>query len=408
MQPKRWYERWHVWLLVLAVLAGGFLAEPKVRSRFNRWAEMRKIDRAAASFKKGDYAKAILDARGALESNPANLEANRIIAKSLEALDFPAALTWRIRLEGLLPNDPENSMALAKDALDVGDRERAARAIKNLKPQDQNTAVFHDVSARLAMSRRDVVSAEADWEQACQLEPKDDRYRLSLATLRLTSKKPGARAAAIEILREIARGSKHAVHALRTLLADAMLQTESARLNEFALSLGGGAATTVGQSADLYTLRELYLDRARAESADVREFADALVAAPGSTFDDKISRLSALREMKDPEASSYLEELRNAAVSNPDHIWRLVTWMNNNTLALLASDWVATLPADIVSKPPVCVAVADTYTKIPDWSKLRQAVEKGSWQEFDYMRRAFFARSLERLGEPDQGAAVWK
>ena len=115
-----------------------------------------------------------------------------------------------------------------------------------------------------------------------------------------------------------------------------------------------------------------------------------------------------MKELKDPAFSAYLEALRNGALLNPDHIFRLVMWMNNNTLAMLAADWVATLPPDIASQPPVCVAAAEMYAKILDWSKLRRMVEKASWREVDYMRRAFLARSLERLGEPDKGAAEWK
>jgi predicted Zn-dependent protease len=86
----------------------------------------------------------------------------------------------------------------------------------------------------------------------------------------------------------------------------------------------------------------------------------------------------------------------------------MLGWMNANDLALLVTEWLATLPPDVLAKPPVCISVAETYVKAGQWSRLREWVGKGNWMEADYLRRAFLALALERSKEPEAGAAEWK
>lgn len=112
--------------------------------------------------------------------------------------------------------------------------------------------------------------------------------------------------------------------------------------------------------------------------------------------------------MKSGEATGYLTDLRNGALSNPGELYLLLMWMNQHDLALLVADWAHTLPQDVAGIPPVCVAVADAYVRSSDWQRLREFLDEHSWAEWDYLRRAFLARTLERSGEADQAAQEWK
>ena len=53
-------------------------------------------------------------------------------------------------------------------------------------------------------------------------------------------------------------------------------------------------------------------------------------------------------------------------------------------------------------------AVADAYVRGSDWKKLRSFVEGQTWADWDYLRRAFRARALERLDEGELGKQEWR
>jgi Flp pilus assembly protein TadD len=82
--------------------------------------------------------------------------------------------------------------------------------------------------------------------------------------------------------------------------------------------------------------------------------------------------------------------------------------MNQNDLAMLASDWASALPAAIVTVPPACVHLAEAYARSGEWAKLKQHAERASWRELDSLRSAWLARAHERLGEDEESAAAWK
>lgn len=367
-KPRKWGRI--ILLSILACILGGYFAAPLVKRRFSSWNESRRMERANGYFRDGEFERAILDARGILDSNPTNVEANRLIAQSLEASGTPGALSWRIRLQTLRPDDVENSLALAKGALDAGEVAMAARAVENLKSDETANPVFHEVSARLATTRGDSKAGETHWQEACRLAPGVDSYQVNLAALRIESKDPDVRSAATTSLSELAKNPENGIVALRILLSDAKKYAHPAR---------------------------------------IREATDAVVAAPGATFADRLTRLEILRQFDTPDSSAYLEEVRKLAEPNPDDFYQLLVWMNKNDLATVASEWLAGMPLETLTTPPVSIGVAQTYAKGARWDKLREMTEQGgSWGDMDYLRRAFLARALERLDEPKEGAEEWK
>jgi Flp pilus assembly protein TadD len=366
-KKKRWYHRPSLWVAAIVLLAAA-LAGPRVKRRYDRWSSDRHTERAREFHAKGDYSHALIDARAALRLNPENAKANRVVAETLEALGAPEAIQWRSRLDSLIPGDTENLLAWANDAIKSGDRATAERVLKRIQPADRN-ARYHDLAAAIAIGKRDAATAEAHWTEAARLDPAEDRHALNLATLRLKSKSPDVRSEALDALSAIATNPSTGIEARRNLLGDAMQQRDARR---------------------------------------ARELADALVADPAATFADKLHRLTTLRATGDPGSSDYLVELQKAAAAVPENISRMLGWMNANDLALLAIEWIDTLPKEIVSRPPASASVAETFAKAGQWQRLRQSVENGTWLEADYLRRAFLARALERLGESEPGAVEWK
>ena len=365
-------KRRRFWYRVIALLvagtAFGIVVWPHAVNRYNRWSAHRYARKAAECIVRGDSRNALLNARVALEKNPLDVEATRAMAQALGALGSPEAEPWRARLGALQPGDAENALARADAALKNGRVEEAGRFVDSLAPGDRKSAAFHAIAAKIAMQKQDTASAESHWMEAARLEPGESRHRLSLAGLHLESADSGVREAAFNELQAMRAKPPASLEALRLLLAHALKTREA----------------TMAQ-----------------------EMADALVADPRSTFNDKLTRLAVLLAIHDPRSGAYLLELRDMAVREPATFSVLLSWMNNNDLPMMVAEWVPVLPPDLVSKPPVCLAVAEAYSKAADWEKLRKLTETTTWAESDYLRRVFLVRALEHLGEEDEAAQEW-
>ena len=365
--PKPRSKIWIIWIL-LAVSAALIFGWPRIKHSFQKWSVKRQVQRAAEQIAQGDYEHAILNARSALAIIPMDVEATRVMAKALYAIESPAAVSWLSHLNTLQPGDLENTTAWALASLRIGDVASAERILHMLKPAQQDTAEFHGAAAKLSVAKHDSAGAEKHCAEACRLKPDDEGHRFALAIIRLGSKRPDEHKMAVEVLSEIGRKPPKSIEALRALLDDASKREEWKR---------------------------------------AAEISDALVADPGARFEDKIRRLTALRAMKSNAASECLLELKNSALSNPHELYLLFMWMNQHSLSLLVSDWSRTLPPDVLYAQPTCVAVADAYARSAEWPRLRAYLEERSWDDLDYMRRAFLSRALERLDEGENAAQEW-
>lgn len=371
-EPKRPWYRSRAMYVGLLIAAAGVTAAVVWRQpllhQYHEWTQDMHAKRAAEGFEKKDYQRAILDGRRALDFDPRDVEANRIIAKSLEAQGSPEAIAWRARLNIIQPGDAENALSWARDALQIGDIETAEDALAVLKPADRNGPTYHDLAAKVAMGKKDIAKAESHWSDAVRLDPKSDDYRLSLATLQVRSRSASVRKGARTTLESLIENPAHHVTVLRILIEDAMNHRE------------------FGQA---------------------RTLADRLVSIPETPFSDRLGRLAVLRDQDAPDAPEYLEQLRNESLQDPAQLSVLLDWMNQNGLPLLVSDWVPSLPSALSSQPPVSLAVADAYGRGREWKKLKALVETASWKDLDHVRLAHFARALDNLGNVIAAKTNW-
>lgn len=368
--PKRrhWYTHWALWC-ILFLGAAIFFAWPRLKGRWQRWNAGNQVRRAERLLAEKDGKHAVMTARGVLAVDPMNVGAIRIIAEAMEAAGIPEAAQWRSRLDTLDPGNPQNLLAWAADTLKAGDLPATERVLAMLAPASRENATYHGTAARLALAKRDNAAAERHWAEAMRLEPAQDGHRLASATLRIQSEDREARAGAAAMLTALGEKSPRNLQAIRVLLNEAI----------------------------------------RAEEWKQAEaLSKTLAEDPGATFGDKLLRLATLRKLDTQEAPGYLLELRNDALTKPDELYTLLMWMNENSLPMLVSEWARALPRDVIGAPPVCVAVADAYARSSEWQRLREFLDERAWADFDYLRRAFLSRSLEKLEEADLSAQEWK
>ena len=356
-------------LAFVVLIAGAVAGWPRLKNRYVRWDAKSRIARAEQALSEKDYKRAVLSLRAVLAADPVNADAIRMVARVLDAAASPEAVQWWSRLDSLQPENSDTILAWAAAAIKTGDTPTAERVLKMLAPAGRETAAFHVVSAKIAQSKKETEDAANHWAEAVRIAPDEPGHRLALGAIRLRSQDSKQRDEAIAMLTGLVERTPPNLHAIRILLD--------------------------------YSLRLEDWKRADALSK-------MLVADSTATISDKLHRLTALRKMGTQEAPGYLLDLRTAGLSNPSELYLLFMWMNQNNLAMMVSEWSRTLERDIIGVVPVCVAVADAYARSSDWQRLREFLNEGAWGEQDYLRRAFLARALERLGEPEAGATEWK
>jgi predicted Zn-dependent protease len=96
-----------------------------------------------------------------------------------------------------------------------------------------------------------------------------------------------------------------------------------------------------------------------------------------------------------------------ASVDKPGDLFELISWMNEHDLSLAVTEWADHLPADVASRYPVCVCLADAYARASAWATLRAKVEKAKWQQDDALRLAYLSRALERLNDVAGAQKAW-
>jgi tetratricopeptide (TPR) repeat protein len=368
---KPWNRSRKLWvtLLILGALAtAGIVWRKDLLYQYQQWTRGVHASRAASNLGKGDYDRAILDARRSLEFDPRDVEANRIIAKAHEAKGSLEAIPWRVRLNRISPGDVENALAWARGALKIGDADGAEDALAVLKPADRNSAAYHGIAAQIAKSRGDSAQAESHWSEAARLDPAGENHRLELAMVQLRSRSAVIRDAATKTLESLSAIPAHRCAALRALIEGAMNRRDFQR---------------------------------------ARELADRLIASPDASFSDRIGRLAVLRDQDAPDAPKYLEQLRDESLGNPEQLSTLLQWMNQHGLPLLVSDWMPGLPPALTSKPPVSLAVADAFGRGREWAKLRALTENAKWADFEHARLAHLARALENFGNVVAAETTW-
>ena len=349
-------------ILLIALFWGGC-------DLYVRWQERRLVRRALSDIDHGNERDANLAARTVLELKPASAAAARIMAQLAERAGDRAALDWRRKVAQIEPNSTADALALARCALQFNDIPTAERALGTVGENRKTTAAYHAASALLAQARQQEGKADSEWREALRLAPEEKGYQLQLGILRVRAADPERHSSGEAILKALRGEDKQRAFATRALINEGVAHHENAQ--------------------------------------HLLELAHELQAYPDASWNDRFLYLDFLHILHDPQFSSYLTELEKSAATTPPALAALLSWMSLKNLSLLALDFAKTLPAEVLERWPVPLALAEVDVQLKDWRQLELATENAQWGRFDFLRHAYLARALRAQDKPAAAEHEW-
>jgi predicted Zn-dependent protease len=333
---------------------------------FNEWHERRLLRQATSLLQEGKFDQASQNAHKVLAMDSNSVPACHILAEAAERQNLEEAVLWRAQIARLLPKDPESQLNLASAALRFGQIDLARKALNAVLPKYRNGAAFHVVSGWLARTEGNLAEQEDQFAAAVKQEPGNDLYQFNLAALQIQSSDMEKSAKARAVLDRLSKLAPFRTGALRALLNDAL---------------------------------------ARNDLPAADNFAQQLQISPEVTFGDYLLCLTFYRKLDEKKFRPLLERVKPFAARNPSDLASLIKWMNENDLTEDVMKWVDKLSKDELSFPPVSIAVAETYAKTKNWSRLRRWTGTGSWGDSDYLRIAYQAMAMRRSQSRNGGNA---
>jgi Tfp pilus assembly protein PilF len=343
-------------LIALAVLVTLGLLGFAVFESYRRVRRERIISRARTFLEKQDSGQAALSLRRALQVNPRDVEANRMMAVLAEKSGAKQAIYWRRAVAEFEPGMLNNHLAWAETALRFNEPTVAEQALIGVSDADKKSAVYSNMAGRVALTMKQPQTAGAYFAEAVRLEPKNEQYQLDLAALRLSA------------------GESEARVAVERLAANPALRRTAQRA--------------------------LYQDALkRSDSAAALALARQLQSSPDAPFEDQMLYLGLLRQLHRREFDGYLSDLQEQTVGNADHVAALITWLKDNGMALVAVDWSKRLPEEIRTRLPVPPALGESYAALHDWSAVNALIRDAKWDYAEFVRLALLARVQREEGD---------
>lgn len=317
---------------------------------------------------KKEFLQAALAARRALQISPSDLGANRLMAEMAEAVNTKEAVTWRKTIAEMQPGVAQNYLDWADTAIRFRDPVSAREALSKVDANGKNTALYHDMAARLAVLSGQTADVYSHVAAAAQLEPNNENYQLQLAAVQMGSPIAEVRKGAVAKVEQLTNSPKIRREALRMLMQASLTSRENSR---------------------------------------ALKFASEMMTGPEATFADRMLYLKLLGQMKRVEYWWFLAQLGSELPDNDDDLVTLLSWMNNNGLARLTLMWAGELPNDRSERVPVCVAIAESHALLGNWGKLKSLLRFQKWGELEFQREALTARVAREEGDEIGSQSHW-
>ena len=377
-------DRYHVWnqtyyrfytrlvataavLVILAALAGTYRVGLR---HYRHYLENRGQKEAQSFLARGDYRNASLSARQALVFNPNNVPACRVMAELSDRIHSPLTLEW---LQRIVQNEPtaENKIVLAAAGLNYQKSPfpLTVQILDELAPTFTNSASYQVVAASLALHTYHIAEAEAHFEAASALEPKNILFRTSVAILRMASTNKTEQGQSRAVLEKLRTDDSLGLLVLRALVADRLLHKDVA-------------------AAGIYSRQ--------------------LAANPRAILADQLQNLGILQKLKSDEFNDRLQTVQQQVATNAPAVAEVSAWMQANGLVAENLDWLTGLTVPLLDQRPVQVALAQGYLQSARWTALLKISSQSNWGDLEFLRFALIFRAWSQLGATGEADSNWK
>ena len=241
--------------------------------------------------------------------------------------------------------------------------------LDDLSASAANLPDYHILSAELDLSLHRLAEAETEFEAACRLEPTNRLFQLNLAVIRLASTNNPAADDSRAVLRQFSSDAKLGPVALRSLIADRLMNDDA-----------HGAL----------------------------DYSTQLLANAQATLNDRLQQTRHPQAAEKSRSDPRLKGLQEAAATNATMVAQIASWMEVNGFRAEASEWLKTLPGTIQTQTPVRLALVDCYLATTNWIELRNFTAGGDWGQVDYLRLAFSSYAWSKLGESLMADGNWR
>ena len=320
---------------------------------------------------KSDYANEKLSLQQVLRSNSKNLDANRMMANLAENTQSPLAVLLRQRVVELNPQSIPDQMNLVQTALIFNNFNVATNTLAGMDEAVKKTAEYQNLVAVTANAMGNPSEAEKHFSEALRLEPSNTKWQLNLSTIRLHSTNSLDAAEARINLKRISQNTTNVIWrimAQRALIADAL------RANDL--------TTALSVSKDLVQPTNTY-------------------------FGDRLMRLDVLRAAGSSEYSAALAQCKSLAAADAAYLFDMNKWLARNGSPAEALAWLRSLPMQIQTNAPGFTLIAQGYLLTRDWRGLQAAIKNQNWDESEFARHAYLARSLREQGLVAASQVEW-
>ena len=129
----------------------------------------------------------------------------------------------------------------------------------------------------------------------------------------------------------------------------------------------------------------------RNDFARAEKLAQELQMSEQVRFTDYLLCLDFYRKLDEKKFAALLEKIKSVAARNPTDVALLMDWMNSNGMSAEVLKWMDKSPLPIITNPPPAIAIAEAFTDLKNWSRLKRWTRSGSWESADYLRLAYQA-----------------
>lgn len=334
------------------------------------WYQTQRLKRVQQYLEQGESRKALLCLERALQHDPQDVRACRLMACLTEAAHSPDALAWRSRVLELAPQSLDDRFALAQSALTFGCTDLAASALEAVAPADQRTARYHNAAGVVAMALNEPARAEASFREAARIEPGNEASRFNLAMIQLQGTNFAKREEARAMLKRISLDVTHPV--LRRL-----------------------------------AFRELAVTALREQPEVALEWSEHLLQETNPAFSDRLLWLEALRQTRKHDFTTALAACQREAESDPGKICEFARWRMKQVSPADALAWLRSLPMNEQTNQPVALLGAECLALRQDWRGLQDWLIHGNWGQWEFIRHAFATLALRGQGLNVAAATEW-